>query len=329
MLRRSFVFSGLAAAASAVTGCSRRKTTARRQVQVGLTPYLSMSPFHVAKESGYFSREGLDIEPSQFTEALQTVPLLAAGKLDVGFIANSPSLINSIAQGARVRIVAAREAATPCSNAGRIFVSRKRFPNGVQELHQLKGKTFTVVSFTSRFMLDVLLEHYGMRREDVRTERMNNQEGLAALQAGGVDAVIASSTDLTQAAAFAQLAPGPSFTAILPGFQFSFIVFGRRLLEGDPESGRSFLRAYFQGLGDFLHGKTPRFMRQYADANHLDPHVVETQCRNTMSADGAIRTADLDRFIHWCVANKYSPKIIEPASLIDARFLGPAKGDNS
>jgi len=328
MLRRRFVLSALGAAAFAYSGCARRKT-ARRQVQVGLTPYLSMSPFYAAYESGYFSGEGLDIVTSQFTEGLQTVPLLAAGKLDVGFVANGPSLINSIAQGARLRIVAAREAATPCSNSGRLYVSRKQFPNGIQDLHQLKGKTITTVSFTSRFILDELLEHFGMRREDVRTARMNNQEGIAALQAGAVDAVMASNTDLTQAAAFAQLAPGPGFTEVLPGFQFSFIVFGRRLLDGDVETGRSFLRAYFRGLRDFLGGKTPAFMRQYALANHLDPHVLETQCRDTMAADGAIRTGDLDRFIRWSVANKYSPKFVEPASLIDRRFLASANRENS
>jgi hypothetical protein len=48
-----------------------------------------------------------------------------------------------------------------------------------------------------------------------------------------------------------------------------------------------------------------------------------------MAPDGAIRTGDLDRFIRWSVASKYSPKFVEPASLIDARFLGSAHGDNS
>lgn len=47
---------------------------------------------------------------------------------------------------------------------------------------------------------------------------------------------------------------GDWFGPRLSNFQLSYIVFGKNLLDGPPEIGVRFLKAYFRGSEDFLHG---------------------------------------------------------------------------
>src|ERR1051326_7718851 len=146
-------------------------TAPPRKIRAGVTPYPTMSSFYLAHELGYFTDAGLDVEIEPFNASFQIVPLLAAGKIDVTFAAQSPALINAIARGARLRIVAARAIFSPtCGDSGHIYGRRDRFPHGLGDLTTLKGKrvAFGRRAAINEFVLDMILRYAGLRSADIQ-----------------------------------------------------------------------------------------------------------------------------------------------------------------
>ena len=88
-----------------------------------------MAPLYLADELGFFRDVGLALDVQPLTETTQLIPLLAAGQIDVTFAGATPAMLNAVAQGARTRIVAARDIAVPgCTQE--VHGHRKSFPDG-------------------------------------------------------------------------------------------------------------------------------------------------------------------------------------------------------
>jgi len=328
MRRRDLLLSSLAPA-SALLSCSRlRHRAPLATVRVATAPLLAMSPFYMGYESGYYREAGLNLELMKDLPNAQSVSLLAGGKVDAAFPGLAMALPNAVLRGARVRIVAAREICAPgCNLHGRIFVDGRKFPNGVQDMRQLRGHRIAVslAAIFGQFTLDKLLEHAGMSRADVEIRQMGPNERYAALRSGGVDALVSLSADLHPVLGGLKILPGPSLSDILPNFQYGFILFGSHLLDSDVAVGASFLRAYFHGARDYLGGKTPRFVDDFARSNGLDPAVVRAGCRDSFEHDGRIRLNDLQTLLDWALSRGYLEHRMDAQSLVDTRFLHAAQ----
>ncbi len=328
MLRRTLLVSTLAPALATIS-CSDRRLTERAKLRVAASPFVVSAPFYVAYEDGYFQQEGLDIELMKEMPSLQSIPLLAAGRQDVGFVGLTAGFLNAVARGARVRLVAAREIVSAgCPLAGMIYVRAKDFPNGVEDMRQLRHHKVSVTTTTATpmFGLDKLLEHAGMSRSDIQIPLLSANERVPGLRSGSVDAIVVTSLDLTPMLERWQIARGPGLAEVLPGFQLAFIAFGARLLDGDVRKGAAFLRAYLKGLRDFVAGKTPRFLDEYAKSNDWDPQLVRAGCRDTYQNDGTIDTKGMQAFIDWAASHGDIPQSMTAGSVIDTRFLDAQRG---
>jgi len=287
-----------------------------------------MCPFYLAYESRYFADAGFDVELVKDIGMAQSIPLLAGGRLDAGFTGFGPSIVNAVSRGARLRLVAGREVLSPsCGTAGTIFGSRKAFPDGLRTMRQLRGARLGINSTTpqTEFYLDLLLQHERMSQNDLVVRKMPTTERLAALRAGALEAFLSTEADLNPELRQLGLVAGPTVASLLPGFQYSYIVFGRTLLEGAVNAGARFLRAYFRGANDFLLGKTPRFLDDYCNQNGLDAKLLRATCRATFERDGSIHLADLRRYAQWLAAKGLCPADVDAAAIVDTRFLDAAR----
>jgi len=283
-----------------------------------------MSPFYTAYEAGYFSNAGFNLQLTKELPNVQSIPLLAAGKLDVGFPGLTTGLMNAVERGARVRIVAGRVVvSSSCEPHAGIYVRSSEFPDGVRNMRQLRRRRIAVPNSTTfgLFCLDKLLEREGMSRADVEIHETSANERLAALRAGAVDAFLTLETDMNTTIRSLQLASGPRLGDVLPNVQYGFIAFGSRLLDGDVRTGASFLGAYFRGVRDFQAGKTPAFMDEFAKTNKLDPALVKAACRDSFEHDGRIHFRDMQTYADWAVDQGYIGRPIRAQDLVDTRFL--------
>ncbi len=304
--------------ALAFASCRR---SAMRVIRIATLPRFTLAPLYVADELGFFSDAGLRLDVQPLTETTQMVPLLAAGQIDVTFAGATPALFNAVAQGGRARIVAARDMAVAgCTQE--VHGHRASFPDGFTSADQLRGKRVAVTAPTgvTAFLLDALLESRGLQTNDVRLTPMRLSESAPALVAGRIDAVV----DLDMGFSSPEVIPGPAIATIIPNYQYSFMQFGRALLD-DPGAGIAFTRAYLRGVHEFRAGKTPRAMDDLARGSGMDPDAVRAACRDRLPEDGAIDDGTIERMLRWSMKKGFTRARVEADQVIDRRFLHQAR----
>lgn len=312
----------LALCGAAVLGCRRRKQTALRRLKVSSHITLSASSLHLADELGFFREEGLEIEHVYTDSPSQAIASVAAGDVDVQFTVISTAFLNAVLRGAAIRIVAGREIASPgCQNAGAICALRSRFPEGLKDLTVLKGKRIVAgVSVSFRyFVLDEHLRSAGLSIDDVTPLALRWPESYVALKSGSADAMVLTDEILRQREA-RDLAFSRSFADLRPNFQYSHIFFGKSLLNGDPELGRRFLRAYYRGAEEFVRGRSPRYMKQFADHRGVDVKDLEGVCRSSFTTDGTVDRESLEVYSAWAFRRGLTPRLAGFQELTDLRF---------
>jgi NitT/TauT family transport system substrate-binding protein len=311
-----------------LAGCSRRRSSAT-PIRVSVGPYLYLAPLYLANELGYFKDAGLTVELHQTPSGSQAIPLLAGGQLDVSFSALTPALANAVARGADVRVVAAQDYTTfLCPGISQLVVRRSSYPHGLPSVGQLKGKRIAILNRAgfAEFSLDQILAHNGMSASDVEISILRPLEALGALSSGKVDAVVTPDHFGKNPAAVSSDAVAiTGLTEVLPGLAYTYVMFGQRMLQGDVGAGARFLSAQLRGVSEFLKGRIPRFMDDFARSNGLDPSDARQFCRDTPSADGAIDLKSIQIFVDWAVRKGYCSKPVAAEQLVDRRFLNGAR----
>jgi len=318
-------FTSLAGALIGASACSRSESS--RPIRVAAGPYFSISSLHLANDGGHFAKEGLSVEIEHLSGEAQAIALVAGGGIDVAFVSIRSALVNAVARGAELRIVAGREYTNPaCSDLGTVYGRRSVFPDGLDDLTVLRGKR--VASYldagVALFSVDTMLGSVGLTAEELSLRNMARSESVPALLKGTIDAVLVSDFRRTYPQVADQIVRGPSLSDVLPDFQFAFIVYGPYLLSEEREAGARFLRAYFSGARDFLAGETPRFLEELAANSGIDPEAARMGCRNSFYSDGRISVNSLERFIGWARKRGFCPKEIDAAAMIDSWFLAAA-----
>lgn len=322
MNRRQFLTIAAIGAGLSSVRCVRRDTS--NIIRISDLPYFTMSGLYLAEEQGYFADLGLQVEIEKTAHSSHAIPLASNGKLDVVFGSLSPSIVNAIARGSRLRIVAGRDFAAPdCCDISVLYGRREIFPEGLHNIGLLKGKRIgaNLRMGISEYCVETILESGGMKVEELDFVGIGRSELIVAFLSGKLDAVFLSDFARRFETMTGQIIRGISLADVLPNHMVSFISFGTRLLDGDPDVGTRFLSAYLRGVREFVAGKTPRFHDELAISNGFDAVAARNACRNNFVIDGRIDLPSLDRFIQWAVAKEYCLDSIPAAQLVDMRFL--------
>ncbi len=325
MRRRELLAGCLATVALADAACWARKPSAAQKLRLSAPKRLSMSSLYLAQESGYFREAGVELELMQIANPLDAMTLLAGGKVDVVFSGLSTAFLNAALKGLALKIVAGREIASPtCGSMGAIYGLRRKFPSGLEDLTQLKGKRIAAGPSIgiSHFALDAQLESAGVSGNDVSTVNLSWAQAIAALIGGSVDGMVLNEeAERSLTAIYSEIVRTQGLSQVYPNFQFSYIYFGSTLLSGDPSRGAGFLSAYLRGVREFVQGRTPRYMEEFARSNGLDVDAVVSACRGTATLDGAVDSKSLELFVAWAMRKKFIQRPVSVSDLVDLRFL--------
>lgn len=307
----------------ALASCSKRAATGDSTIRVAMRPSVTAAAFYVGLESGYFADNGLDISVHSFPQSVKSVPLLAAGELDLCLTALNPANLSAIAQGATMRVVAARHyVSTECGAIGTIYGRRSVFGDRF-DLRDLVGKTVAISNrgTVNELYLDLLLESVGLSQADIRVSALRTPEAVSALLSDQIDAFVLSHFETDFPALSDKIVMGPGLADIHPEIQYNFVIFGARLLQDEDGIGRRFLSAYYRGVRDFIGGKTPQFLYDFAADNRLDIEKIGNACRSGISTDGALDPRGIKLFAQWCVDRGYLRELVPYDRIVDGRFL--------
>jgi NitT/TauT family transport system substrate-binding protein len=197
--RRTLLAQGAAVAAASALAYGPAIAQSKARVRMVSINIMSFSPPFIARELGYFDAEGIDAEIIETTSGNQIISSLLGGSADVvtaGFA--NPSILAS--QAMSVKHLAGMVMAAEYAIVVRPNIDVP--PDDLKALvAALKGKRIGVNSLgtgADNFISGILVEQGVGADWVVRAAVGAGGSAIAALRAGGIDAIITYEPDLTQ-----------------------------------------------------------------------------------------------------------------------------------
>lgn len=200
----------------------------------------AMSSLWVAQEGGYFKREGLDTELLYIGGGSLLIQAMLGGDVPFAYGPSVP-VINASLRGADLVLI---------GNTGNSLVFSVMARPEIKQPAQLKGKKVGVTRLggSTDWALDAALKQWGLERSQITVIQTGGMpEGLAALTAGALDAVILSPPSNFRAAkaGMHELEDVGQLKITFPNTPLSTT---RSFIRTNRDSALRFMRGFTQGL---------------------------------------------------------------------------------
>lgn len=230
------------------SGGTQKATTPTKvtiQIDGAAVPYYA--PLYVAKEKGYFTAQGVEVD-FMYASAADIVKNVAAGNVEFGF-PNADSVITARAQGIPVKVV---HTTYQHGLGATIFKSGK----GIEKPADLKGKRIAVTSLGSPnyIQLQVLLKKNNLSLNDVKVEIVGTGAIVQALADDKVDAIVFSmlrTIELKSQGVDAREFRSDDF---LPSFG-NVLIASDKLVKEQPDLAKRFIAGLNKGIEDIIKGE--------------------------------------------------------------------------
>ncbi|HEY7243957.1 MAG TPA: ABC transporter substrate-binding protein [Xanthobacteraceae bacterium] len=144
--RRAFLAAG-SGSLGLLAGSVRSRGQGAEKLNIGLSPFINQATIFLARDLGYFSKVGLEIEMKVFPDGALVVAPMVSAELDIGVMTPNAGFFNSLYRAAPFR-------AFLCNGQGRqgravtaLVIRSDYYEAGVRTLHdlpRLKGKIAAV-----------------------------------------------------------------------------------------------------------------------------------------------------------------------------------------
>jgi ABC-type nitrate/sulfonate/bicarbonate transport system substrate-binding protein len=313
-------------AVSLLLGALATPLEALDKVVVAFRQEITSADIIIALEEGYFEEAGLLVEVVQWNGGMESLPLLAQGRIDfmpTGVLA--VAYINLIQRGARVRLVSARSMHTTGRCDYRSFVARSDLVDSgrLGDLASIKGlRVSTSRTFTDYYYWASLLGEVGLTFDDVTLNPVATAGLPVAMSRGLVDVAVRGEPGLSRSLVDGQTKIWIPVSRVLPDGQNTFLLFGPTLLDQRPEVGRKVVAALQKAVAQYLDpARYERNVEIFARRTRMPAAEVRAMCWPGWSPRGSIDLPQLDKFQRWARSEGFIDGVIPAAGLVDDRFL--------
>ena len=277
------------------------------------------APAWVAKETGIFKKNGLDIQLIYFTGGTTAVQALVSGEVPISQVAG-PAVVNSGLAGADIAVVAGG-----ATSLDYWLMSRPE----IRRPEQLKGGSVAISAFgtASDFVARYALEKIGLAPgRDVALVQVGGvPDRMGALLAGRIEAavLVPLSMFIAQTKGFNVLA---DVTKLGLPFQYTGVATSRRFIKAEPETVRRYARSEVEAVHAIYADKEGaiKIMTKYF-GGRVERSILEKSWElltGGMLAKKQYPSLDGIKFILDSLADK-NPKAraARPEEFVDARFI--------
>ncbi len=178
------MISKLMGVALAFAALAAGPAAAAETLKIGYLPVTGHAKFFVAKEQGFFAKEGLDVELVEFVNSADGINALNAGKIDVGAFGTTAPLVH-ISKGTDLRIIGG------IMGEDAAIVTTPAKAGVIKGIPDLKGKKIATVRLASGdAVLRGALHDAGLDwKKDIEIFELKNPPAvIEAVKTGQVDA---------------------------------------------------------------------------------------------------------------------------------------------
>lgn len=299
-------------------------------VTVGSPGSSSDAGLYIADARGYFKALGIEMDYQRVKGGGDLIPLLSTGRLDVGGLSLNSGLINAVASGNDLQVVADKgsysDGSTPSYGA---LLVRPDLADEIKGPGDLRGHSIGVGSAGSA--LDVALSDYlataGLTTEDVKLTVLGQPERVIALQEGAIDVGFVFEPFLTQAirlGAGKLLVDGGDMIA---NQQNAVVVYAGSFAKQKADVAQNFMSAYICGLEDYNKavvedGKgRDAIIKIIADATGQAANELAETNPIGLQPDGSLNVPDLERTMKKLAESGLVEKVVPVKELVNTEFL--------
>ncbi|RSD19311.1 ABC transporter substrate-binding protein [Amycolatopsis eburnea] len=185
----------LLAGCSALSGSSS-PPAARDKLRVSMMSTIDTAPFWLAKDGGYFEREGLDVSTTEAATGQASLTKLVSGEADIAYSSYTPFFVARSKGTADIRLVADASSAGPRST-GVVALPA----SGIRSVADLAGKRIGISApntIADTLTKSVLADHH-VDAAGVKWVPLPLPNTVAALKNGDIDAGFLTEPFITQA----------------------------------------------------------------------------------------------------------------------------------
>ena len=295
----------------------------RTRVRVSGRAVLSQAPLILADESGYFRRQGLDVELVGLDNS-EGLPALIEGGMDVLAGQVQPRYFNAIARGAPIRIVADKGHLDPASCGYVALVARKALLREGRLPHPGPSKRWRIdvrPGTVGEFILDRALLTEGIDPASVEMTYVSARASADALRMGALDVTLAFGAEVERSQRAGEGVIWRSAESLVPNLQLMTVLYGPSLMKKDPDAGRRFMVAYLQGVRQYNEGKTARNLEILERRLRVDRQTLLASCWMPVRGDGRVDLESLLAVQAWAQVKGLMSRTVSAAEFWEPRFV--------
>lgn len=299
--------------------CTGRKSPSD-VVRVGYQRYVSYAPLFIADAEGFFSDHGIDLELVLMPDGNSGTPLVVSGNIDILAGPGSPGILNAIARGANVRLVADKGSVPDSGCSQMALVGRPGIGLDSGEAPRRISPSRAVAALD--YFAEMTLARAGLKIGDLEVHHLPTSVHLEALHRGAIDLVATTEPAVTRLVTAGNRIVRDA-SAVVPGLTYGFLIFGERLTIKERALGDRFMAAYLEGIRAYSVGKTSRNLAIVSAATGDEIDVLTRACWPPFRTDN-IDTVAFGAFQDWAVARKLLDQRMGYHEYWDGAFLDAA-----
>ncbi len=318
--RRIFIYLSLGILAIAVTGCPQKPSSPLR---IGTNLWPGYETLHLAQNLGYYDQENLKLV--DYPSGTEEVRAYRNGEIEGAGLSIDQALVLAATQG-DVKIIAVMDV----SDGGDVILGKPEITN----IKALKGKRVGVESTSlGAYFLARALEKNGLSPKDVQIVSLELTEHERAYKEGKVDAVVTFGP-----ARVKLLAAGAKLlfdSSQIPGEIVDTLVVRQSAIDNSAKDIQALVNGRFRAL-DYLNKNPQEAAARIAPRTQVTPEQILDAFKGLRQPDLAENQKLLDQsnpalingmrgLVKVMVGNKLLSKEIDPALILDDRFVKNAK----
>lgn len=288
-------------------------------------PYAPYAALFMAREEGYFSEQGLDVEFVKMDLATKAIPALLSGELDAAAFSVRISLLNAIARGGNAKIVAGVShipASTECPVLALLAKDAVLEQNSLEQPDQWQQiRANTIQGSAIHYALEKALVGAGFRTDQIMVKNLPFPIASEAFQKDALDLVLLDQPSLLRELRRGESGIWVTASEVVPELQLDVVAYGARLLTEEPEIGQRFMVAYLKGVRQYLQGKTPRNVELFSRHIGVEEDLIQEMCWSSVRDDGSIDSESILDFQHWLVEKGWLDQVVPVEQFWDDRFI--------
>jgi NitT/TauT family transport system substrate-binding protein len=290
-------------------------------LKVGVQSYLGYALFFIADEEGYFAEQGLHIEFVKLPPQ-QLIPAVVQGEVDVSAGKLTAGLLNALARGGKVKIVADQNHIDPVGCVPIALVARRSLVGEFDDPTKMKGLQVDVPPASwLHYYLAELIATVGLSLDDLVLTNSPSAVEIEALDKGTLDLSMIGEPWLTRMLRAGHTPVLAPVQEVMPDSQIAVVLYGSKLLDENPDAGKRFMIAYLKAVRQLHRGKTKRNLELLAEFTELDQTLLEEVCLPTPRNDGMINVESVLEFQDWAVDNGFLDSSITEDQFWDPSFI--------